>query len=168
MHDVFDGPLPDGWSGGAPVTKYWNGDYIHLYRVTRPCATCSAEISLDVTKKALQGSTKNAGLLLRNCPQCRAERKAGGPGSRGGKSRPTVDAPATPVQADTGELERLRMMVATMKAELDPLYARVREQFEEIQQLKARLAKYELQPAMGELQKVTASNGGLHSHMPWE
>lgn len=145
MHAVFEGPLPEGWQGGAPVTKHWNGDFIHLYRVTRPCATCGAEISLDVTKKALQGFSKNAGLLLRNCPKCRAERKNGGPGSRGGTSRPQTAAAPEPV-TDVGELETLRTANATMKTELDPLYARNRELFEEVQALKARLAKYELSP----------------------
>ena len=94
MHPAYDKPLPEGWSGGDPVTKYWGGNYVHLYRVTRPCATCGAEISLDVTKGALDGSKKNAGLLLRNCPKCRAERKAGGVGSRGGRSRPVAEAGA--------------------------------------------------------------------------
>ena len=46
MHPAYDKPLPEGWSGGNPVTKYWGGNYVHLYRVTRPCATCGAEISL--------------------------------------------------------------------------------------------------------------------------
>jgi len=83
--------------------------------VTRPCATCQAEISIDVTKQAIQGFKKNAGLLLRNCPKCRAERKAGGVGSRGGKSRPVAGDPP----ASTDELETLRAANATMKEELE-------------------------------------------------
>ena len=130
MHPAYEGELPEGWQGGGPVTKYWNGNYIHLYRVTRPCATCGAEISLDVTKNALDGSKKNAGLLLRNCPKCRAERKAGGPGSRGGSSRPTAGAPAQVIAQPAEimhELETLRTANATMKEELEGLYAQLRD-----------------------------------------
>jgi len=126
MHAAYDGELPEGWQGGVPVTKYWNGDYIHLYRVSRTCASCQAEISLDVTKKALEGKAKNTGLLLRNCPECRKARKAGGVGSRGGKSRPVAvagaEAAAAPV-ADGAELDALRTANATMKEELEGLYA---------------------------------------------
>lgn len=135
MHPKYEGELPEGWQGGGPVTKFWNGNFIHLYRVTRACATCAAEISIDVTKHALDGSKKNAGLLLRNCPKCRAERKAGGPGSRGGNSRPTAGV-AAPVQAtiaagmsqiSTAELETLRTANATMKEELEGLYMQLKE-----------------------------------------
>lgn len=125
-HPAYDKPLPEGWSGGDPVTKYWGGNYVHLYRVTRPCATCGAEISLHVTKGALDGSKKNAGLLLRNCPKCRAERKAGGVGSRGGRSRPVAEV-ATPAAVDNTELETLRTANATMKEELEGLYAQLKE-----------------------------------------
>ncbi len=144
MHAPFDGILPDGWQGGKPVTKHWNGDFIHLYRVTRPCATCNAEISMDVTRKALQGVSKNAGLSLRNCPKCRAERKAGGPGSRGGTSRPT----AQEVLPAGGELETLRMANKTMKEELAGLYDVIKE----------LRGTYELPAAMENISKK----------MPWE
>ena len=40
MHPAYVGELPEGWQGGAPVTKYWNGNFIHLYRVTRAWVTC--------------------------------------------------------------------------------------------------------------------------------
>lgn len=134
MHPKFDGELPDGWQGGDPVTKFWNGNYIHLYRVTQPCVTCGVEISIDVTRHALDGSKKNAGLLLRNCPKCRAERKAGGPGSRGGTSRPVANGSA-PVQTTIAavpaeimqELETLRTANATMKEELEGLYVQLKE-----------------------------------------
>jgi hypothetical protein len=157
MHAKYEGQLPDGWQRGEPVTKYWNGDYIHLYRVVRPCATCGAEISLDVTRKALEGTKKNAGLLLRNCPKCRAERKAGGPGSRGGKSRPAAgDAPVvvqTAIPAEmTEELERLRTANATMKEELEGLYTQLKE-------LRERPGEPEL------LQKSHSEN---NVKMPWE
>jgi hypothetical protein len=169
MQAPFDGPLPAGWSGGEATTKYWNGDYIHLYRVTRPCATCRGEISLSVSRKALQGFTKNAGLLLRNCPTCRAERKNGGPGSRGGTSRPTVQS--TPAQApiDTTELEQLRMYKATVAEELAGLYSRNSELFAEVQVLKARLAQYELPAAMRAIGCETVQNT-MESNLtyPWQ
>lgn len=139
----FEGPLPEGWSGGAAVTKYYAGAFLHLYRVTRSCKSCHAEISIDVTKRALLGQAKNAGLQLRNCPKCRADRKAGGPGSRGGLSRPVAE----PVESGN-ELERLRTANATMTEELSGVYARNKELFAEVQVLKARLAVYELAPAM--------------------
>jgi hypothetical protein len=135
MHPKYDSELPEGWQGGNPVTKYWNGNYIHLYRVTRCCASCQAEISIDVTKQALDGTKKNAGLLLRNCPKCRAARKAGGVGSRGGTSRPTAGEPVQAPAVDTAvneELERLRTANATMKEELDGLYVQLKELREQI------------------------------------
>jgi hypothetical protein len=150
-HAAWDGSFPDGWTGGAPVTKYWNGDYLHLYRVTRPCGTCSATISLDVSKKALQGFTKNAGLLMKNCPNCRAQRRNGGPGSRGGTSRPTVSNVVAAQPGGDEDLERLRMANATMTEELSYLYA-------ELKELKVRLAKYELPAAMAQTAK---------EKMPW-
>jgi hypothetical protein len=175
MHAKYEGQLPDGWQSGEPVTKYWNGDYIHLYRVVRPCATCGTEISLDVTRKALEGTKKNAGLLLRNCPKCRAERKAGGPGSRGGKSRPVAgDAPATAQTAVapsvTEELERLRSANATMKEELTGLYAQLKELLAERTPAPAvPKPVYKLPPeplTMAESTKALRANNGVK--MPWE
>jgi len=148
MHAKYENELPQGWAGGEPVTKFWKGDYIHLYRVRRACAGCGAEISIDVTKRALEGKARNAGLLLRNCADCRQKRKAGGTGSRGGMSRPTVTTPAA-----NAELESLRTVNATMKEELDGLYATVKE-------LRERLGKYELEPAMEAVKN--------NSRMPWE
>lgn len=133
--------LLDGWRYVEPATKYWHGAFIHLYRVARTCKSCGAEITIDVTKKALQGFSQNAGLLMKNCPACRALRKGGGPGSRGGTSRPRVENPP-PEQAD--ELETLRTANSTMKAELEGLYGMVRE-------LNERLAKYELPAAMQQM-----------------
>lgn len=153
-HEAFTETLPEGWTGGEPVTKRWRGDFIHLYRVRRPCKTCAGEISIDVTKRALQGFSKNAGLLLRNCPTCREARKAGGPGSRGGTSRPTVDAiPFATIAPPGAELERLGMMISTMREELDGLYVQNRD-------LRERLAKYELPAAMAEVARETK--------MPWD
>jgi hypothetical protein len=149
--EPFTGQLPEGWSGGEPVTKHWNGNFVHLYRVRRSCKTCQAEIRIDVTKAALQGFKKNAGLLLRNCPTCREARK-GGVGSRGGTSRPVApDAVQhAPAVVDVVTDETLRTINRTLEQEIDGLNMLLRE-------ANARLAKYELQPALREA-----------SRMPWE
>lgn len=146
QHETYTGTLPDGWSGGTPITKRFRGDFVHLYRLTRPCKSCGAEIKIDVTKRALDGEAKNAGLLLKNCTTCRADRKNGGVGSRGGTSRPQVET--------AGGAEHLVTANATMKQELVGVYAENRE-------LRARLAKYELQPAMEALASSPLT-------MPWE
>lgn len=136
----YDGPMPEGWNGGESVTKHWRGVFVHLYRVHRPCKTCGITITLDVTKAALQGFKQNAGLLLRNCPECRKIRKEGGTGSRGGHSRPTVD-------------ESEAMAQRTMKEELDGCYATIKD-------LRDRLAKYELPLAI--------AKSVLPNRLPWE
>lgn len=155
--EPFEGELPEGWSGGEAVTKFWNGKFLHLYRVRRPCKTCQAEIRIDVTKAALQGFKKNAGLLLRNCPTCREARKAGGVGSRGGGSRPVAEGGGTPpakpetiIVGVSDELERLRNINHSLEQEVDGLNMLLRE-------ANGRLAQYELQPAL------QAAN-----RMPWE
>lgn len=132
MHAKYEGILPEGWKGGDPVTKFWRGNMTHLYRVVRPCKLCEAEITLDVTRAALEGIKKNAGLLLRSCPACRAERKAGGPGSRGGKSRPVGGTVEQSRNAIENEMEILRTANATMRQELAGLYAQVRELHEQL------------------------------------
>lgn len=146
----YVGILPEGWLGGEGVTKRWRNEFIHLYRVHRPCKTCGTEIRIDVTKRALEGFSKNAGLLLRNCPSCREQRKAGGVGSRGGTSRPVADA----LEAVQAPAETAQMMIETMKAELDGLYEVNRE-------LRDRLAQYEL-PAFMRAAKEKSKK------MPWE
>jgi hypothetical protein len=73
-----------------------------------------------------------------------------------------------------------------MSEELQGLYGRVKDQFEEIQVLKAKLAKYELGPAMAAQVHISeigrrpndagigcdpvqnTTNGALPSKLPWE
>lgn len=157
MQEAFEGALPQGWSGGAPVSKHWRGTFYKLFRVTRPCATCGGIISLDVSRRALEGTAHNAGLRMTNCAECRAEQKAkpGGPGSRGGMSRPVVTRPERPNSASPDEL---KMANAVMTQELEGLYATVRELRSTVVELRDRLTLYELQPAM---QAVAAK-------MPWD
>lgn len=188
MHPAYDKPLPEGWQGGGPITKYWGGNYVHLYRLTRACATCGAEISLDVTRGALDGTKKNAGLLLRNCPKCRAERKAGGVGSRGGRSRPVAADAAVAAPANNEELERLRATIATMKEELEGLYVlnkELRDQIGQRESAPATAAKaaepvrtYKLPPEPLTMTKSTLALGAgmglpgddpkINVKMPWE
>lgn len=61
-----------GWKIGEPVTKFWRGKYIHLYRLSRSCAQCGTELTLDVSKAALDGTAKNSGIGLVRCLGCRA------------------------------------------------------------------------------------------------
>lgn len=151
--EPWTGEIPTGWTGGDPVTKWWRGSYVHLYRLRKPCAQCAAEMTIDVTAAALNGTAKNAGLRLQRCGECRHKSKHGE-----GGSRPRVaDQPTTPGAVNGGELETLRMANAVMKQELDGLYGTVAE-------LRGRLAQYELQPAMEAL-------GGSQSRpltFPWE
>lgn len=144
----YAGPLPDGWTGGAALIKFWRGNFVHLYTLRKPCAQCGKEMRLDVSKAALDGTAKNAGLHLKRCATCRAASKA-----LGTSSRPHVEGEppshTIPISLD----DALRAANATMKAELDGLYVTVAE-------LRSRLSKYELAPAM-----EAVANG---HKMPWE
>ena len=144
MATDLTGMIPHGWSGGESVTKWWKGNHLHLYRLRKNCAQCNAEMTIDVTKAAIMGTAKNAGLHLTRCPKCRAESK-GGLGSRGGTSRPTVEgqAPASDALTDTEFLE----------AELTGVYKQIDAVRAENAALKERLAKYELAPAIAAVAK---------------
>jgi hypothetical protein len=69
---MLQGTMLHGWKIGEPITKWWRGKYIHLYRITKACAQCGQEMTLDVTKKALAGTAKNSGFQLTRCLECRA------------------------------------------------------------------------------------------------
>jgi hypothetical protein len=109
--------------------------YNNLTEFTRPCLTCGQPFSIHVTGKIAAGEADSNSFGLKNCEEHR-------------RARTTDDT--------------LRMSNTVMKEELAGLYSRVQEQFAEIQQLKARLAVYELQPAM------EAQANGLTHKMPWE
>jgi hypothetical protein len=136
----YQGPLPDGWTGGQSTMKWWRGKIMHLYKLVRPCAECGAEMRIDVSKAALIGTAKNAGLHLRRCAVCRARTKALNTSSRPqveGESSAREVVAVEPQSAD----ETLRSANATMKEELEGLYAQNRE-------LRDRLAQYEPEPRM--------------------
>ena len=135
MSTDLTGLIPHGWTGGEAVTKWWRGKHLHLYRLRKNCAQCGKEMILDVTKAAIAGTAKNAGLHLTRCSECRAVSKEGG-----GTSRPTTARSEPTPAADSAELEALRTANVTMKEELDGLYMQNKE-------LRQRLASYEPAPA---------------------
>lgn len=130
MSTDLTGLIPYGWTGGEAVTKWWRGKHLHLYRLRKNCAQCGKEMILDVTKAAIAGTAKNAGLHLTRCPQCRNASKA-----EGGTSRPTTRSEFTTPTNDN-ELDALCTANATMKEELKGLYIQIKE-------LRERLAGYE-------------------------
>lgn len=139
-----------GWTYEKPVNKWFQGAFRHAHRLTRACPTCSEAIVLDVTTKALENRATNHGLALRRCKKCRVALKAGPETYAARKAetatvlKPEVIVVAAPVQTPlitAQELDELRMANATMKEELDYLYAYGKE-------MREKLAAYELGPAL--------------------
>lgn len=173
----------DGWSEVATHSSIvlHGKQYRHMKEWSRPCVVCDAKFS------AFENATRadaNSQFSNKTCTAHRGllpalekgfiawSKEAGAivPGAKCGGS-----------SAEGGEdLERLHMMVATMKEELDPLYGRNKELFAEIQVLKAKLATFLLQPAMEAQQNVKPVKPAFDSHallaadiaaknkMPWE
>jgi hypothetical protein len=85
-----------GWKIGGPVTKFWRGKYVTLHRLSKPCTQCGIELTLDVSKAALDGTAKNSGIGLARCLGCRAAARLQGATSRPTalKSKNVVPAPA--------------------------------------------------------------------------
>jgi hypothetical protein len=154
MNAVVDytGPLPAGWTGGAAKSKWWRGKTVHLYTLKKPCAQCGKEMSIDVTRSAIEGTAKNAGLKLKRCQHCRSNDPPA-------NSRPLAKGPPPmrePEPAPPGIEEQYRTTIATMTEELNALHAMNRE-------LRERLAKYELPEAL----RAMANGAPVHK-MPWE
>lgn len=179
-----------GWTYDKPVNKWFQGQFRHAHRLTRPCPTCQDTIVLDVTTKALMGDATNHGLSLRRCKACRVALKT----STGsdeyekrkalGAERRTTASEEVLTSEQQEELERLRdwearfyRVLSTVQTKIpnadmttlvdavkliidgaDQLYANYQAQFEEIQVLKAQLAKYDLPAAMHEMQ----------NKLPWD
>lgn len=119
MHDRTE------WTRGtANEVKVKNRTYKNLVEFSRPCATCEKPFSIFVTKKIADGHADSNSFGLKNCPDHRRNKPIGEAG------------------------DAVQMANNTMKEELAGLYARDKAMFAEIQELKARLAKYELGPAM--------------------
>lgn len=141
-----------GWERMQGTHDIDNGKgktYRGLVRFERACAACQEPFAIHVTRNVADGVAHNTGFGLRNCEKHRMKMVAHG------------------ATASTDEVEKLRMMVSTMKDELDPLYARNTAMFAEIQVLKAenevlrgKFATYELQPAMERAAKLPADAVG--------
>jgi hypothetical protein len=152
----------EGWTRAEPGPKVVKGKtYKTLVEYVRGCSVCAKPFSIFVTAKIASGHSDSNSFGLRNCEEHRRSR----------------------MHADATELSKLRTANATMADELPGLYERVRVQFEEIQVLKARLAVYELAPAMEAQSHVAyglapdgigcdpvqnTTNGALPSKLPWE
>jgi len=115
------GSTVNGWKVGELVTKWWRGKFVHLYRVTKACAQCGREMDMAVTKAAIIGTSKNAGLHIARCQDCRTTTRPSNP-----MSRPMVREGA-PINTDASEVERLRAINSTMQQEIDCLNEYVRE-----------------------------------------
>lgn len=131
-------------TAAGPV-RIKNKTYDNLIEFKRPCNACGKPFSIYVTEKIASGRADTNSFRLVNCEAHRRNKSAG----------------------ETSEA--VNMANHTMKQELDGLYTRVKDQFEEIQTLKGKLAQYELQPAMAAIgcepiQNTT--NGALP--FPWE
>jgi hypothetical protein len=151
----------EGWTRGEPGPKSIKGKtYKNLIEFTRECSACAKPFSIFVTSKIADGGADSNSFGLKNCEEHRRNKS-------------------------TGEIGELRTANVTMSEELQGLYGRVKDQFEEIQVLKAKLAKYELPAAMVDhaaslMTAAVASpfvgcetvqnttNGALPSKLPWE
>ena len=177
MSTDLTGLIPHGWSGGEAVTKWWRGKFIHLYRLRKNCAQCGKEMTLDVTKAAIAGEAKNAGLHLVRCPGCRAKTP------RDVTSRPSVrdDAPSivddiVPIEDTSSEVEMLRAQNDAFLKSVQALQARNIELNAELVALRS---KHELQSAMAAQAKPPAEpltmeksiallNEAAKNKMPWQ
>jgi hypothetical protein len=124
-----------GPAGPKTIGKKTYKDLVEFFR---PCATCAEPFSIFVTSKIAGGQADSNSFGLKNCPKHRRNKSG----------------------AEGDEVDTLRMANQVMSEELKGLYGRDKEQFAEIQALKARLATYELAPAMA---KVAVQN-----KLPWE
>jgi hypothetical protein len=126
---MLQGTTLHGWKIGEPVTKWWRGKYVHLYRVTKACAQCQQEMTLDVTKAALMGTAKNSGFHLTRCLECRATTRSQPSTSRpvvlNAMPQPTAQSVAPPEDTITeleielrSELFRARKKIAELEQQL--------------------------------------------------
>ena len=134
------------WTRGTRGTHVaGNGKvYNNLTEFSRPCYTCSQMFSIYVTDRIADGLADSNSFALRNCPMHRQ------------RGRRTTEA------ANPGSDA---MVQNTMKEELTGLYGQVAE-------LKSRLATYELQGAMNNMQVCEPVQNTRPSEfpnrMPWE
>lgn len=155
MHDRSE------WTRGevGPVT-IGKKTYKNLIEFTRNCQTCNEPFPIYVTSKIANGHADSNSFGLKNCPAHRRNRTA----------------------TDEQEIETLRTANVTMREELTGLYEQMRTQFEELQVCKAKLAQYELGPALAAVVDESGvahwaigcepvqntTHSALPNRMPWD
>jgi len=120
------------WTRGATGNHVIkNRTYKNLTEFSRPCQACGNPFSIFVTSKIADGLADSNSFGLKNCEHHRRNKSAG----------------------DTPDVEIVRMENNVMRQELEGLYSTVAD-------LTARLAQYELAPAM--------HAAAPQNKMPWE
>lgn len=178
MSTDLTGLIPFGWGGGEAVTKWWRGKHIHLYRLRKNCAQCQKEMILDVTKAAIMGTAKNAGLHLTRCPGCRGASKSEGATSRPFTRGEPETAPATTAPAedfDNAELASLRAQNDMFVKSITALQAQIQPLKAEIHALKLKLAAFDLPTAMAAAKPKTVlipspfrNEEAITKKLPWQ
>jgi hypothetical protein len=143
------------WTKGQTGDHFIKGKkYRNLTEFYRPCQSCGKPFSVFVTQKVADGHADSNSFGLKNCEEHRRQKPAEAP-----------------------ELSQLRTYKATTDEELQALYDRNKELFEELQVCKARLAQYELASAMAAIgcePVQNTSNGVAHAPaaepltFPWD
>lgn len=148
-------PTRDGWTMDREHEKVQLGrkSYRNMEEWSRQCVVCGTKFSIFTRQNA---ESINSSFGLKTCPEHRGQRPTG----------------AGPLEH--GDFNCVMMANANMTQELAELHAYAKTLFEENQQLKARLAPYELQGAMeahadGLVSSVPQSTtNSVLSKMPWE
>ncbi len=148
-------PSKDGWTLEREHEKVQLGkkQYRNMEEWTRPCGVCGEKFSIFTRAN---GNVINAAFGLKTCKPHRGQLSAvaaSGPGVEN----------VTALRAENEKLERALRNTNDYCATVEKMQ---REQFEELQVVKARLAKYELPAAFENL--ANTANGALHSKLPWE
>lgn len=160
-------PSKDGWALECEHDKVTLGkkQYRNMEEWSRPCAVCGGKFSIFVRASA---ASVNASFGLRTCKEHRGQ-KLGTPGTAVFEQHEELEQLQTwaAVWYRTLEHVQTKFPDATMqnideRAALliqaaDTMHANYQSLFEELQVVKARLARYELQPAMQAM-----------ARMPWE
>lgn len=135
----------DAWlrSDGVHEIEKNGRHYKNLVRFVRPCASCGEPFAIFVSQAVANGNATNNNFGLKNCELHRQ------------------------TMVDKNEVEKIRSANVTMAAELTAVYARNKTLFEEMQVIKARLAQYELTPALAAAGAVDTTNSVLPK-MPWD
>jgi hypothetical protein len=147
----------DGWTLEREHDKVQLGkkQYRNMEEWTRPCAVCAEKFSIFVRTN---GAGVNASFGLKTCRQHRGQLSAAAAG-------PGVEN----IAALRAENEKLKTQLQNVNSYCASLERVHKEQFEELQVVEARLAKYELQPAMEAMSEAHTTNGVAQESLafPW-